>query len=141
MRSRVLFAAVLVALVAASAAAASGGVRIVGDCRQSQVRPSSIVLACADDNTMLTHLRWSSFGGATARASGDYAYNDCNPYCAAGHVHSYPVTVVFSAPKRCPDGHRDYQSGEAAWSTGRRPSGSLGKSSDPGKLSLSCPLK
>jgi hypothetical protein len=28
--------------------------------------------------------------------------NDCTPYCAAGHFHSYPVLVVFfgSAPYR-----------------------------------------
>jgi hypothetical protein len=119
---------------------ASGGVRVVGNCTRSQVRPASIVLACADANSSLTHLKWSSFGGSTARATGDYTYNDCTPTCVAGHFHSYPVTIVFSAPKRCPDGHRDYQVAAATFSSAVRPSGSLGRRGKPGKLSLVCPL-
>jgi hypothetical protein len=131
---------ILAVAIGAGAAIAAGGVRIVGNCMHSQVRPAQIVLACADANSALTHLRWSSFGGSTARAAGDYAYNDCTPTCVAGHVHSYPVTIVFSAPKRCPDGHSDYQVADATFSSARRPSGSLGRPGQPGRLSLFCPL-
>jgi hypothetical protein len=75
-----------------------------------------------------------------ARATGDYTYNDCTPNCAAGHFHSYAVRVVFSHPKRCPDGHQDYQVATATYDTARRPRGSLGAAGKPGKLSLLCPL-
>jgi hypothetical protein len=105
------------------------------------VRPATIILACADANVELTRLRWTSFGGSTARATGDYTYNGCMPDCAAGHFHSYPIAVVLSAPRKCPDGHRDYRVASALWSSSSRPAGSLGGSGKPGKISLSCPLK
>ena len=41
--------------------------------------------------------RW----GATASATGIAHANDCEPYCAAGHFHTYRVTVTLSKPKRC----------------------------------------
>lgn len=132
---------VALVVVVVAVAGASGGVRVVGNCFHSQLRPASIVLACADANLLLSHLRWTSFGGSVARGSGDYSYNDCNPYCAAGHFHSYPITVVLSRPKTCPDGHRDYQLATAEWSSSSRPPGSLGATGKPGKLSLFCPLK
>ena len=49
---------------------------------RSQVKPSSVIVACADANLELTHLHWSSFGGATATATGDYTCTDCTPNCA-----------------------------------------------------------
>jgi hypothetical protein len=133
----------LVALVAAVAVAGASatGDRVVGNCFHSQLRPTSIVITCADANTELIRLRWSTFGGPTASGTGDYAYNDCTPDCAAGHVHSYPVTVVLSSPKRCPDGHTDYRLAVAAWSASDRPSGAFGRSGRPGRIALFCPLR
>jgi hypothetical protein len=64
------------------------------------VRPRSIVFACADANLYATGLRWSSWG-VTARATGLAHANDCEPYCAAGHFHTYRVAVTLSKPKRC----------------------------------------
>jgi hypothetical protein len=50
---------------------------VVIDCQgQPQVRPENVTLACADGNDYLE-------------------INDCNPYCAAGHFHGYPVDVTF----------------------------------------------
>lgn len=123
------------------AATASGGDRVVGDCKHSQVKPAQVVIYCADANGLLKGMRWSSFGGSTARGTGDYSFNDCSPDCAAGHFHSYPVTVTLSQPKRCPDGHDDYRLATALYSSKtRRPSGPAGKAGQPGKLSLFCPL-
>ncbi|HSN03053.1 MAG TPA: hypothetical protein VLS91_06175 [Acidimicrobiales bacterium] len=56
-------------------------------------RPTSIIISCADANSLLERLHWSSWGGATALATGRFVWNDCNPYCAAGHFHSRAVRV------------------------------------------------
>ncbi|HXR14266.1 MAG TPA: hypothetical protein VN740_06350 [Solirubrobacteraceae bacterium] len=139
-RARRLIAALALALVLAIAipALASGGARrVVGNCTTSQVRPATIIVACADDNLALTALHWISFGGATASASGSYHVNDCAPNCAAGHFHSYLVRVVLSAAKSCPDKHDDYREATVTF-TGRRPSGMRSSKST---LSLpGCPL-
>ena len=132
-------AAVLLAV--AVVASASGASRLVGNCLHSQIRPSSVVLACADANASFTHLHWSSFGGASAHATGSYAFNDCTPTCVAGHVHSYPVAITFSASKHCPDGYNDYRKAVATYNTTQRPSGSQGAAGRPGAMELFCPLK
>ncbi len=62
---------------------------------KEQVRPSSFILACADANDYLTHLRWKSWGTYLASGVGTQEENDCIPYCAAGHFHAYPVDVIF----------------------------------------------
>ena len=96
MRARLQIGALgAVLLVAAVVASASGAARIVGDCQHSQVRASSVILACADANASFTHLHWSSFGGTTAHAIGNYTFNDCTPSCVAGHVDSYPVAIAL----------------------------------------------
>lgn len=142
MRARLPIGALAaVLLVVAVVASASGASRVVGDCQHSQVRPSSVILACADDNASFTHLRWSSFGGASAHATGVYAFNDCTPTCVAGHVHSYPVVITFSRAKRCPDGISDYRRAVATYDTAKRPSGAQGGAGKPGTMELICPLK
>ena len=137
-RARMLIAALVLAGAIAIPALASGNARrVVGNCTKSQVRPATIVVACADANLALTHLRWISFGGATASASGSYHVNDCTPNCAAGHFHSYPVRVVLSQAKVCPDRHDDYRVATVTF-IGRRPSG---VKSPQARLSLpGCPL-
>jgi hypothetical protein len=133
-RYRMVFVMVLLAGAVAVSALASGSARrVVGDCTKSQARPSSIVLACADDNLVLTHLHWSSFGASDATASGDYYVNGCTPDCAAGKFHSYPIKLTLSAARECPDGHDDYR--EAAFTfLATRPRGA------PSKYALFCPL-
>ena len=122
-RSRLLFGVVLLAVaIAVATADSSDARRVVGDCTKSQVRPATIILACADDNLSLTHLRWKNFGQETAHASGLYHVNDCTPDCAAGRFRSYAVLIVLSDAKSCPDEHDDYRF--AAWAfTGKRPPG------------------
>jgi hypothetical protein len=62
------------------------------------VQPGTIVLACGDDNALLTHLTWSSWTSTTAAATGDYTYNTCNPYCARGRFVSTPASVHLGYP-------------------------------------------
>jgi hypothetical protein len=69
---------------------------VVVDCQgRPQVRPRNFTLACADGNDYLTHLTWTSWTAGLARAAGVQEVNDCDPYCAVGHFHSYPVDVTF----------------------------------------------
>jgi hypothetical protein len=133
-RARVPFLALLLAgAIAITAFASSDARQVVGNCTKSQVHPATIVLACADYNLELTHLDWSSFGDATAYAKGDYYVNNCEPYCAAGKFHSYPIKVKLTQAKPCPDGHDDYR--EAAFTfIATKPKGAVSK------FQLSCPL-
>jgi hypothetical protein len=55
--------------------------------------PTSYVLYCADANAMLSSLKWTAWGDATAYATGVAKWNDCTPTCAAGTWKQQPVTV------------------------------------------------
>ena len=69
---------------------------VVVDCQsQPQLRPGKLTLSCADGNDYLTGLSWASWTAGLASATGVQEVNDCNPYCAVGHFHGYPVDVVF----------------------------------------------
>jgi len=65
------------------------------------VRPHSIVVACGDGNLYLTGITWRTWAAASAAGSATLHQNDCTPYCAAGHFHTYPATVSLSHPKPC----------------------------------------
>jgi hypothetical protein len=83
--------------------------------------PSSVILACADANYELASLRWRGWGRATATATGKARANDCNPNCAAGHFHSYRVTVTATALKAC--GKARYYARLTISYAGARPAG------------------
>ncbi len=70
---------------------------VVFDCpaRSAVVEPKTYVLTCADANSYLGKLSWTSWRLGRASAKGVLEENDCTPYCAAGHFHSYPAVVVF----------------------------------------------
>jgi hypothetical protein len=68
------------------------------------VRPRKIIVACGDANFYFTKLRWSSWGPKQAVANGTATVNDCKPYCAAGHFHTYAAVVTLTRPKSCSDG-------------------------------------
>lgn len=63
-------------------------------------RPTRYVFACGDGNAYVQHARWTSWTPAAAQASATWVQNDCTPYCAAGHFHSYPVRLRFDRPER-----------------------------------------
>jgi len=75
---------------------------VFGQCNEPgsapSVKPSMIVLACADFNALLEHLSWSSWTATGATSTGVFTYNDCVPYCALGTFHSVPARVQLSYP-------------------------------------------
>jgi hypothetical protein len=73
------------------------------------VKPTLIILFCADDNEYVGVIKWSAFGGSQARGSGVLAINDCKPNCAAGKFADYTVSLTAADPKGCPDHHNDYR--------------------------------
>ena len=98
--TRVLAASVALALSAgmfagapSASAAKPPGARVWLCAQTLAARPTTIVISCADANSLLNKLHWSTWGGSTALASGRYVWNDCTPYCAAGHFHSRAVRV------------------------------------------------
>ncbi|MCX4791295.1 hypothetical protein OG369_35650 [Streptomyces sp. NBC_01221] len=95
-------ATLAVAAVPASASArpASPARAVAVDCfSNSQVRPGDFLIACGDGNNRLITLRWTQWGPMSAVGSGLDAVNDCQPYCAAGKFHTYPVEVRLDRPQ------------------------------------------
>lgn len=83
---------------------------VVFDCpgQHAMVRPKSFVLACADGNSALQKLAWSTWAPGLASAKATLVQNDCTPYCAAGHFHSYPALVVLWGSKAIGHGGHAY---------------------------------
>jgi hypothetical protein len=73
------------------------GTRTVAiDCQgKAVVRPRSYTLACADGNDYLSKLTWTSWTPKLASGYGTEQLNDCQPNCAEGRFHAYPVLTVF----------------------------------------------
>lgn len=109
-RRTILMSAILTvtlgALFAITASAASP-VKIT-NCVKASSRPKTLTLACGDGNTVLSKLRWSSFGGKSAHASGTLEINTCSPNCAGGKVVRYPVNVSVGETRACKAGLRVY---------------------------------
>ncbi|MGW1606212.1 hypothetical protein [Streptomyces eurythermus] len=73
---------------------------VLVDCLwQRTERPIDFILACGDGNSRLTGLHWSEWTPGEATAVGVNVVNDCEPYCAAGTFHAYPVTVRLDGSK------------------------------------------
>ncbi|MEU9193906.1 hypothetical protein [Streptomyces hundungensis] len=115
MRRRKVKSAVLIGAVAATVAAlgpagpaAPEGRQgapptVVVDCSgEAQVRPGSYLIACGDGNNGLVSLHWTRWGATSAEARGSNVVNDCLPYCAAGHFHTFPVTVRLDTVRARP---------------------------------------
>ena len=104
----------MLALLAAAATV------FTGCAHHPSVRPASVVFACGDGNFYATSLHWSSWDATTATAKGVGHLNDCKPYCAAGHFHTYPLTVRLSRPVQCVHGRTEFS--RIAWTyTGAHP--------------------
>ncbi len=86
---------------------------LTGCAHQPQVRPSEVVFACADANFYATGLHWTRWRSGEASATGVGHQNDCTPNCAAGHFHTYPLTVRLSRPVTCVKGRREFS--RIAW--------------------------
>lgn len=81
---------------------------LTGCTHQAEVRPASIIIACADANFYVNHLHWKSWGPNTAVASGQAHQNNCTPNCAAGHFHAFPATIRLSHVVTCVKGRREF---------------------------------
>jgi len=68
------------------AAAPADQVRVT-NCTSAQYKPRTLVITCGDAGILLQKLRWTSWTRTRASGSGVEAVNDCNPDCAAGHLH------------------------------------------------------
>lgn len=80
---------------AVTVAATTSGPVVVNCALKAQTRPHQFTLACADGGVYLNGLSWTAWGSSSALASGSYVLNDCVPYCAAGHFHSFPALVAL----------------------------------------------
>ncbi|NUR84434.1 MAG: hypothetical protein HOY71_10150 [Nonomuraea sp.] len=96
MRLITLVSAAALALAALSPAASAAARPTLADCAgKPQVRPKQIILACADAGDVLHKLKWTSWSGRTARATGVESVNTCEPNCAAGHFVTHRVKVTL----------------------------------------------
>jgi hypothetical protein len=78
---------------------------VVVNCQlKNQVRPGSIILACADGNAYTGNLNWFAWNSSSALANGNYNFNDCTPNCISGHGHTFPALIVLWRAKALP-GH------------------------------------
>ena len=81
---------------------------LTGCAHHGQVRPAEVIFACADANFYATQMSWTHWGTADAEGTGLGHQNDCTPYCAAGHFHSYRATVKLSRVISCVKGRREF---------------------------------
>ncbi len=127
--------ALAVALVSLAVVVASAASTVkITNCNSASSRPEALTLTCGDGNTVLSKLRWSSFGGVSAQASGTFEMNTCNPNCAGGKVVRYPVAVKAGSIRKCKAGLRVYNKLSLKF-TGRAPKSTSGLKS----WTLGCP--
>lgn len=91
-----LVAGALIGLFSAPASATPESDPVtVSNCGVQATKPTDLTIACGDGNDYLKSLQWTAWSDTVAKGSGVEEVNDCNPYCAAGKFHSYPVTVTL----------------------------------------------
>ena len=135
MKRLVLFAflvSLLPSLNAATLAASNGTMALPNCVGKPEVRPTEVVITCADAGITARKLRWTGWGEPFAAALGTMSVNDCKPYCAAGHFHNYSVIVVASGKQRCPDGTAAYRTVTYAY---------VGKGPENGSPTMDFPCK
>lgn len=87
-------------LAGATVVGSAAGMTAIVNCQHTAViKPVSFIIACADANSYLQQMTWTSWGARTATAAGTYTANSCTPYCAAGKFVNHKATVSLSAMK------------------------------------------
>ncbi len=76
---------------------------VTDDCYHVDVRPRSIMFACADGGYYVTHLDWLRWRGRRADGVGLFHRNDCIPNCAGGTFHNRRGTISLRHRLWCPD--------------------------------------
>ena len=90
----VVLAGLTTGLSIAQSSASTNSVTMALSCSSKVgARPTSFVLFCADANAMVSSLKWTDWGDATAYATGVAKWNDCTPTCVAGKWKQQSVTV------------------------------------------------
>jgi hypothetical protein len=93
---------------AAQSAFPPGTVGVLDCDGTEQVRPTSIIFACADGAYQLTEISWTRWTDEQAVGTATEDANDCVPNCAQGTFHHRPVSVVLSSPRALADGSAGY---------------------------------
>ena len=106
---------VLAALVSAAAVGGSPAQVLPNCLGKPQVRPTQVVLACADANFYVKGIRWTGWGTAVTAGVGTAHVNDCTPNCVAGHFHTYSAVLVASGRRPCTGGTTAYGKVEVAF--------------------------
>jgi len=77
-----------------------GHLAVIADCGGNpSVKPTTIVLSCADANVLLNELHWTTWTATGATGRGQLSTNDCTPSCASGTFNQVPVTVTAGGPQ------------------------------------------
>jgi len=86
--------------IGASGASTSTMLATARGCAPSfQVRPSSLILSCADDNEYFGYVHWSSWSASRAVGTGRFLRNPCSPACVDSSAKPVArVSLVASAP-------------------------------------------
>ena len=106
--TRIRFVSILglaLLLLAPPSAVAGGATAVSSDCLRAEVRPHSIILACADANWYAHRLRWYRWGRLEAHGRGVFHFNDCDPNCSAGNFHARRGSIVLRHRHWCRGQH------------------------------------
>jgi hypothetical protein len=116
--------ATLDAATVPATATAKAPAQVLLNCSDEGVtEPSSYIITCADAGMSLKGLRWTTWSSRFASAYGTFTENDCQPSCAGGHFHDYPVIVTAWGGKSVTghSGERAYTQFTATFPGGSRP--------------------
>jgi hypothetical protein len=120
-------AVVSLAFAAALGAAACGGndkrALFPSGCTNPTYKPRQIIVTCADANTVLRGIAWTSYGEKTAAGKGTANVNTCDPNCASATFRPYPASVALSAPKDCTKSTAQFTHLVMTYTGARPPSG------------------
>lgn len=61
-----------------------------------EIRPARLVLACADGNSVVRHISWTSWSTTSAHGKGTEWWDDCVPAYRCGLNAHRPASVVLS---------------------------------------------
>jgi len=72
-------------------------------------KPTTITLTCATGGVRIEQLEWTDWGRNTAKASGLFRVQGCDPSCAEDNrTYTYTVEVTAHQPADCGDESRQY---------------------------------
>ena len=66
------------------------------DCETEVYKPENITITCADGETYVEKIQWSTWGQEGATGMGIYSENMCEPNCVDGKRVTAPVNLILS---------------------------------------------